>query len=152
MHEYLISFTQVNYMKNLRLKFTPSNYARIVGVIVLENYVKKTRIILRNYVVEFRRKIMGILYQCGPTNEGTRVQAGRITVAKTPYRPKEKSVYVEPDYTPPEDDEDWTHLPSVCSASEGLVFGTLYFLPFGDFQKSGNVQRCLSPLAASQRS
>jgi hypothetical protein len=37
MHEYLISFTRVDYIKNLRAKFTHSNYARIAGVIVLEN-------------------------------------------------------------------------------------------------------------------
>ena len=47
-------------MIKLRLQFTPSNYARIAGVIFLENYVNKTRSLLRNYVVEFRSKIMGI--------------------------------------------------------------------------------------------
>ena len=33
-----------------------------------------------------------------------------VTVTKAPYCPKEKSIYMEPDYTPPEDDEDWTCL------------------------------------------
>jgi hypothetical protein len=37
MHEYLISFTRVDYIKNLRAKFTHSNYSRIAGVIFLEN-------------------------------------------------------------------------------------------------------------------
>jgi hypothetical protein len=37
MHEYLISFTRVDYIKNLRAKFTHSNYARIAGVSFLEN-------------------------------------------------------------------------------------------------------------------
>jgi hypothetical protein len=33
-----------------------------------------------------------------------------ITVTEAPYRPKEKSIYLGPDYIPPEDDEDWTCL------------------------------------------
>jgi hypothetical protein len=33
-----------------------------------------------------------------------------VTLTKTPYRPKEKSIYMEPDNVPPEDDEDWTCL------------------------------------------
>ncbi len=38
-------------------------------------------------------------------------------------------------------------IPSVWSASEGFVFGSVYFLPFSDFQKSDHVQQYLSPLA-----
>jgi hypothetical protein len=30
-----------------------------------------------------------------------------ITATKAPYRPKEKSIYMEPDYIPPEEDNDW---------------------------------------------
>jgi hypothetical protein len=33
-----------------------------------------------------------------------------VQLPKTPYRPKEKSVYTKPDYIPPEDNEDWTCL------------------------------------------
>jgi hypothetical protein len=33
-----------------------------------------------------------------------------VTVTKAPYRPKEKSIYMEPDYIPPENKEDWTCL------------------------------------------
>jgi hypothetical protein len=44
------------------------------------------------------------------------------------------------------------YIPSVWSASEGFVFGTVYFLLFCDFQKSDNVLRYLIPLAASLRS
>jgi hypothetical protein len=48
MHEYLISFTRVDYIKNLRAKFSHSNYARIAGVIFFgklseenKNYTKE---------------------------------------------------------------------------------------------------------------
>ena len=47
------------YTSNLRLKFTPSNYARIAGVIFTDNYVKKIRFTPTNYEVEFYGIIRG---------------------------------------------------------------------------------------------
>jgi hypothetical protein len=41
-------------------KLTPLNYAHIVGAINTQNYVKKIRITLKNYVVEFYSIMMGL--------------------------------------------------------------------------------------------
>jgi hypothetical protein len=47
------------YRTKLRAQFTLLNYARMVGVILTENYVKKIRFSRQNYGVEFCSIIMG---------------------------------------------------------------------------------------------
>ncbi len=47
-------------MSKLGGSFTPSNYARIAGVIFTENYAKIKIIRLGNYVREFYGRNMGI--------------------------------------------------------------------------------------------
>jgi hypothetical protein len=46
------------YTSRLRAQFMLLNYARIVGVIFTENYVKKVKFTGQNYAVEFYNVIM----------------------------------------------------------------------------------------------